>query len=61
MTSTSDKGSSTQSVARVRSAHTLPMDCAECLEKPRTSAMTTTKPVAADRKFCTVSANICVR
>lgn len=29
--------------------------------KPRISANTTAMPVAADRKFCTASASICVR
>ena len=54
-------GTSTYSVTRVRSTQKLPMVCAVCRVKPRTSAITTTMPVAADRKFCTVRPSICVR
>ncbi|MNR65018.1 hypothetical protein D3C85_1878980 [compost metagenome] len=56
-----DSGSSTHRVMRVRSTHTLPMACAEWRAKPRTSATTTAMPVAAERKFCTVSPSIWVR
>ena len=46
---------------RVMSTQKLPIDADERAAKPRISAKTTAMPVAADRKFCTASASICVR
>jgi hypothetical protein len=57
----SDSGSSTYSRDAVRSTQKLPIDCVPRRAKPRISANATTMPVAADRKFCTASASICVR
>ena len=54
-------GSSTYSVMRVRSTQALPTVLALCRAKPRIRAMTTTMPVAAEKKFCTASASIWVR
>ena len=46
---------------RVTSTQKLPMDDDERAAKPRIRAKATAMPVAADRKFCTPSASICVR
>ncbi|CFO32747.1 Uncharacterised protein [Bordetella pertussis] len=56
-----DSGSSTYSVARTRSAQKLPSVAALWRASPRTRAISTAMPVAAETKFCTVSASICVR
>jgi hypothetical protein len=59
--STNESGSSTYSVERVRSTQKLPIP-PDCLRtKPRMNATTTAMPVAAERKFCTLSPSICVR
>ena len=59
--STIDSGSSRYSVTRVRSTQKLPIDADDFDAKPRINANATAMPVAADRKFCTVSASICTR
>ena len=46
---------------RVRSTHALPMPCALWRARPRISAITTTMPVAAEKKFWTASPSICTR
>jgi len=56
-----DRGNSSQRVQRVMSAQKLPTWLDRRVAKPRMSANTTAMPVAADRKFCTVSASIWVR
>ena len=58
----SDSGSSMYSVdARRGRPRSCRWSCAVWRAKPRISAITTAMPVAAEKKFCTVSASICVR
>ncbi|MNJ70555.1 hypothetical protein D3C77_670260 [compost metagenome] len=59
--STKDSGSSTYIVQRTISAQKLPIVAELWRDRPRISANSTAMPVAADTKFCTVSASICVR
>ncbi len=54
-------GSSTRVVVRVRSAQKLPIVSERRRTIPRTSAMATEMPTAAETKFCTASPVICVR
>jgi hypothetical protein len=54
-------GSSTYKVHRVRSTQKLPTVLPEVRAKPRISAMASATPVAAETKFCVVSAAIWVR
>jgi hypothetical protein len=49
------------SVVRVRSTQKFPMVCDERRANPRMSATTTAIPLAAETKFCVVSASIWVR
>ena len=58
---TKASGSSTYSVARVRSTQKFPIRSASCRANPRISAMATAMPAAADAKFCTASAAIWTR
>jgi hypothetical protein len=57
----SEIGKSTHSVMRVRSTHALPMPVALWRARPRISAITTTMPVAAEKKFWTARPSICTR
>ena len=57
----SDSGSSTYSVLRTMSVQKLPSVALQWRASPRINANSTAMPVAADTKFCTVSASICVR
>ena len=61
MATTTDSGSSSQTVMRVMSTQKLPITPVERAAKPRISANSTAIPVAADKKFCTARASICVR
>jgi hypothetical protein len=54
-------GSSTRVVARVRSTQKLPIVALRRRTRPRTSAIATAMPTAADTKFCTASPSTCVR
>ncbi len=56
-----DSGSSTYTVLRVRSTQKLPIPFTERRAKPRIKAKATAIPVAAEKKFCTAKASICVR
>ena len=58
---TNEIGSSTRVTARVRSTQKLPSRSVVVRAKPRTSAIATAMPTAADRKFCTASPAICTR
>ncbi len=46
---------------RIRSTQKLPIVFDPCRAKPRMSATATAMPTAAQTKFCTASAAICVR
>lgn len=59
--STNDSGSSTYIVQRTMSAQKLPTVAEQWRDRPRINANSTAMPVAAETKFCTVSASICVR
>ena len=59
--STIESGSRTRVVVRVRSAQKFPIVSERRRTRPRTSAIATAIPTAADAKFCTVSPAICVR
>src|SRR5712671_5793298 len=59
--STNDRGSNIYSVMRVTSTQKLPIPCAERRAKPRISAKATDMPVAAEKKFWTANAAICVK
>ena len=54
-----DNGSSTRVIVRTRSTQTLPIVPVRFAAMPRTSAIATTMPIAADRKFCTASPATC--
>ena len=58
---TTQIGSRTKRVMRVRSTQKLPTLRAEARAKPRITATATAMPVAAETKFCTVSPAIWVR
>ena len=51
-------GSRTRTLARVRSTQKLPIRCPPARARPRTRAMATARPVAAETKFCTVRPSI---
>src|ERR1022692_4446947 len=53
-----DRGSSSRMTARVRSTQKLPSLSVLDRTKPRISAIATTRPTAADRKFCTARPDI---
>ncbi len=55
------RGRSTRVVARVRSTQKLPIVSERRRVIPRTSAIATEIPTAAETKFCTASPLICVR
>ncbi len=46
---------------RVKSTQKLPRVFDECREKPRTTAIATAIPIAAEKKLCVASAAISVR
>ena len=49
-------------MTRTRSTQKLPMVLRACARaKPRTTAMATAMPAAAEMKFCTASPTICVK
>ena len=54
-------GSRTRKVTRTRSTQKLPIRSVRPREKPRTSAIATAMPTAAETKFCTASPAICTR
>ncbi|GAA3159240.1 hypothetical protein GCM10020001_099080 [Nonomuraea salmonea] len=54
-------GSRMRSVPRTRSTQKLPIVADSRRAKPRTRATATAMPAAAETKFCTASAAICVR
>ena len=56
---TAAMGSSTRTVPRVRSTQKLPSRSLPVRARPRTRATATARPVAAERKFWTVSPAIC--
>ena len=56
-----DSGSSSRIVARVRSTQKLPSLSVRDRVNPRIIAIATTRPTAADTKFCTASPPIWVR
>ncbi len=58
---TIEMGSRMRVTARVRSTQKLPIVFDRCRTRPRTKATATAMPTAADTKFCTASAVICVR
>ena len=56
-----ERGNRIQSVVLVKSTQTLPIVLTDFLMNPRIMTITTTIPVAADRKFWTVKAIIWVK
>ncbi len=58
---TIDSGSRMRSVVRVTSTQKLPRRSVRKRMNPRTRAMATDIPTAAEMKFCTVRPTICVR
>ena len=58
---TTDRGSSSRTTAWVTSAQKLPSVPVRDLTKPRIMAIATTRPTAADMKFCTARPLIWVR
>ena len=54
-----ENGISSRTVTRVMSTQKLPSRSVWFLVKPRISAIATTMPTAAERKFCTARAAIC--
>ena len=56
-----DSGISSRTVARVTSTQKLPSLSVRDRVKPRIIAIATTRPTAADMKFCTASPPICTR
>ena len=61
MPPTIEIGNSTYTVARVTSTQKLPIVFFSCRAKPRTNAMATAIPAAAEAKFWTVKAAICTK
>ena len=58
---TTDSGSSTRVVTRVRSTQKFPIVSERRRVNPRMSATATAMPTAAETKFWTASPDICVR
>ena len=58
---TTEIGSRIRVTERVRSTQKLPSRSVFVRAKPRTTAMATAMPVAAETKFCTASPAICTR
>ena len=54
-----ENGSRIRTRVRVRSTQKLPSWSVLCRAKPRTSAIATTMPTAAETKFCTARPAIC--